>query len=380
MVLNGIDRLEEYSSCLKGKRLGLITTPTGLTRDFISTIDLLHKNYNLAALFSPEHGVRGDMPAGAVVDTYTDRETGIPVYSLYRKDSKRLAPDMLDRVDAVVYDIQDVGARFYTFISTLLYALEDCAAVGKELILFDRLNPLGGTMVEGGLLGDAYRSFIGAYPLPVRYGLTAGEFARMATVQQKLDVQLTVIPCKNWRRDMLFSDTALPWVMPSLGIPTFETALLYPGTCIFEGTNLSEGRGTTAPFHIIGAPFIDAMALANEMNGLKLPGVYFRPIHFCPTASKFKGENCSGVYIHMLDSRSVRSVETGIRLLYTIRRMYGAQFSFLPPLKEGSRPFIDLLCGSGLYQAEPDEERVLERFESESHLFESEKQAFHLYE
>ncbi|MFU1793855.1 exo-beta-N-acetylmuramidase NamZ domain-containing protein [Paenibacillus azoreducens] len=379
MILNGIDTVMEAAHLLKGKKLGLITSPTGLNRHFESTIQILHDNFHLAAMFSPEHGVRGDQAAGAMVETYTDPITQVPVYSLYRKDSKRLSQEMLDEVDLVVYDIQDVGARYYTFIYTMLYALEDCAKAGKEIVIFDRINPLGGVTIEGNILKPGYESFVGNYPLAVRYGLTAGEVAIMANEQQGWNAKLHVIRCQGWDRDMLFPETGRHWIMPSLGIPRFESALIYPGTCLFEGTNISEGRGTTAPFEIIGAPFIHAEQLAAEMNSLKLPGVMFRPVYFKPSFSKFGGEQCGGVQIHILDCRAVQPLETGVWLLFTIQRNY-EQFSFLPPLKENSRPFIDLLAGDSMYRDENvDVPALLEQFRAESREFAKLKTEYHLY-
>lgn len=380
MVLNGIDCIEKYAYLFKGKRIGLITSPTGLTRNFVSTIDIIKKNFNLTALFSPEHGVRGDMDAGALVDTYTDKYTGVPVYSLYRKDSKHLSQEMLDKVDLILYDIQDVGVRYYTFINTMLYALEDCAKSGKEFVILDRVNPLNGVTVEGNILKDEFKSFVGAYPLAVRYGLTVGEFAKMANSQMKLNCNLNIIPCENWDRNMLFCDTDLHWIMPSIGMPTFETALLYPGTCVFEGTNISEGRGTTAPFSIIGAPFIDAKTLADEMNKKKIDGVYFRPIYFTPTSSKFKGEKCGGVNIHITDIKSIKSLDIGVQLMYEIKHIYGDKFEFLAPYSQGSRQFIDLLCGDDIYRTSNlDVNKILHQFKEESKAFLESKQEFHIY-
>jgi len=378
MVKNGIDRILSYSHLFQGKRIGLITTPTGITSEFVSTIQILHDNFNLTALFSPEHGVRGDQAAGAMVETYTDPLTGVPVYSLYRKDSKRMTVDMLDQVDMVVYDIQDVGVRYYTFIYTMLYALEDCAKAGKEFVVLDRVNPLDGLTVEGNVLKPGYESFIGNYPLSVRYGLTVGEVANMANEQKGWNTKLHVIPCEGWERNMLFPQTGQIWVHPSLGIPRFETALVYAGTCLFEGTNLSEGRGTTFPFEIIGAPFIDAERLADEMNSRGLPGVRFRPVYFKPTTSKFQGELCAGIQIYVTDALSYRSVETGVTLMYTMKRNY-EEFSYLPPVKEGSRPFIDLLCGDKLYREETKLTEMLEKFREESRDFAREKQKYHFY-
>lgn len=379
-VRYGIDRIAQEGRLLQGKRLGLITSPTGLNAKFESTIKLLHDDYRLTALFSPEHGVRGDRQAGAMVDAYTDPLTGVPVYSLYRRDSKRLTPEMLDKVDAIVYDIQDVGVRYYTFIYTMLYALEDCAKAGKPFIVLDRPNPLDGITVEGNILRSEFRSFVGNYPMSVRYGLTCGEVAAMANERMGWNGELHVIRCEGWERGMLFPDAGRIWVPPSMGLPRFESALLYPGTCLFEGTNVSEGRGTTAPFEIIGAPFIEAERLADAMNDLKLPGVVFRPTYFKPTFSKFQGELCGGVHVHVSDVRAVLPLETGVRMMYEIKRRYEA-FEFLPPVKEGGKPFIDLLGGSDVYRhTEPDGvNALLERFREESAAFAEQKRSYHLY-
>lgn len=381
MVLNGIDCVEQYADIFKGKRIGLITAPSGVNADLQSAIQIMHKSFKLTALFSPEHGVRGNIPAGGMVDTYLDPYINVPVYSLYRKDSKRFTEEMLDDVDMVVYDIQDVGTRYFTFIYTMLYALEDCARYGKEFVVLDRINPLDGVTVEGNLLKEPFRSFVGAYPLCMRYGLTIGEFARMVNHQEKLQADLTVIPCKGWRRDWLYPRYHQVWVPPTLGIARFETALLYPGTCLFESTNLSEGRGTTLPFEVIGAPFIDAQLLADEMNAKKLPGVLFRPVYFIPTASKFTGEHCAGVQIHVTDASKVKSVTVGVELLYEIRRQNGEQFSFLPPVNEGGRCFAELLSGDNkINNPETNKEELLYQYQQDSQLFAQMKQEFHLYE
>lgn len=379
MVLNGIDSITNYRYLFEGKRVGLITAPTGLTKDFASTITILHENFNLAAMFSPEHGVRGDLDAGAVVDTYMDPFTNVPVYSLYRKDSKRLTKEMLNEVDIIVYDIQDVGVRYYTFIYTMLYALEDCANAGVEFVVLDRVNPLNGVTVEGNVLKPGFKSFVGNYELAVRYGLTAGEVATMANDQMNWNASLHVVRLEGWERSMSFPDTGLTWVHPSLGIPRYETALLYTGTCLFEGTNCSEGRGTTFPFEMIGAPFIQAQQLADEMNAKGIPGVLFRPVHFKPTLSKHCGELCGGVQIYITDLQVLRPLEVGVTLLFTIRDLY-EQFSFLPPVKEGSRPFIDLLGGDNMYRTENMQaKQLLEQFAAESKQFAEITQQYHLY-
>lgn len=379
MVLNGIDSITKYRHLFEGKRVGLITAPTGLTKDFESTITILHENCNLTAMFSPEHGVRGDLDAGALVDTYRDPFTNVPVYSLYRKDSKRLTKEMLDEVDIVVYDIQDVGVRYYTFIYTMLYALEDCAKAGVEFVVLDRVNPLNGVTVEGNILQPGFKSFVGNYELAARYGLTAGEVATMANDQMNWNAALHVVRLEGWERSMSFPDTGLTWVHPSLGMPRYETALLYTGTCLFEGTNCSEGRGTTFPFEMIGAPFIQAQQLADEMNAKGIPGVRFRPVHFKPTSSKHTGELCGGVQIYITDIQVLKPLEVGVNLLFTIRDLY-EPFSFLPPVKEGSRPFIDLLGGDSIYRTENIQaKQLLEQFAEESKQFAEMKQQYHLY-
>lgn len=378
-VENGADRIVDYSRLFKGKKIGLITAPTGLTADLVSTIQIFKDNFHLAALFSPEHGVRGNLAAGAEVETYRDPLTGVPVYSMYRKDSKRMTPEMLDEVDLVVYDIQDVGVRYYTFIYSMLYALEDCAQAGKPFVVLDRINPLDGVTVEGNVLKPGYESFIGNFPLCVRYGLTPGEVAGMANDRMGWNADLHVVPCKGWERSQLFPETGRMWIHPSLNIPRFETALLYGGTCLFEGTNLSEGRGTTFPFEMIGAPFIEPERLADEMNGLDLSGVKFRPVYFTPTTSKFQGELCGGVQLYVTDLRAFHAVETGVTLMYTIKRNY-PEFSYLPPIRANSRPFIDLLCGDRLYrEGAMDLPELLESFREESRIFSLEKKKYHLY-
>lgn len=379
MVRNGIDCVEKYKELFSG-RVGLITSVTGLTAEFESTIDILHREFGLTALFSPEHGVRGNIPPGDTVDTYTDPYTGVTAYSLYRKDSKRLTDEMLSQVDCMVYDIQDVGARFYTFMYTMLYALEDCARAGKRFIVLDRLNPIGGSCVEGNLLDPAFASFVGGYPLPTRYGLTIGEFAHMANEQLHLNADLHVVPISGWKREMLFPETGRCWIPPSMNIPTFETALAYIGTCLFEGTNLSEGRGTTMPFQTVGAPFFDGQALSREMNAKSLPGVKFTPAYFTPTTSKFAGEACQGVTLHITDTRALRPAETGLILLTTMFELAEGKAYFLPPAGDEPRQFINLLTGGDFLTDHPlKTQEIIEKYRVESTAFAEQKKQFELY-
>lgn len=379
MVWNGIDRVDEYDKVFRGKRLGLITSVSGVDNKLRSSIDILSEKYTLAALYSPEHGVRGNVAAGGVVDTYKDPYSGIMVYSLYREDSKRFAQGMLDGIDALVYDIQDVGTRYYTFISTMYYACQECEKRQMELIILDRLNPLG-DKVEGNLLGEGYESFVGAYPLCMRYGLTVGELARMICDEQGYAFPLTVIPIRGWKRGMLFPETGSLWVMPSLGLPRFESALLYPGTCLFEGTNLSEGRGTSAPFELIGAPYVDGYRFAAYMNGKGLPGVLFSPAYFTPSTSKYEGEACEGVHIHISDMHAFEAVRTGVELLFGFRELYPEKFAFLPPFREGGRRSVELLFGNdSITKEKVPLESLLEQFAADSREFAVRKEKYHLY-
>lgn len=379
MIKNGIDCIDQYDSVFQKKRLGLITSVSGVNAGLESSIEILHRRYGLSALYGPEHGVRGNAGAGDIVETDTDPYTGVPVYSLYRKDSKRLTEEMLTGIDAVIYDVQDLGIRYYTFISTMIYALEDCAAHGKELIILDRVNPLG-SLVEGNCLKEGYESFVGAYPLCMRYGMTVGELAVMVNRERKTGCRLTVIPCKGWNRSMMFPQTGQVWVMPSPAMPRFETALLYGGTCLFEGTNISEGRGTAAPFEIIGAPFLDGVSLAERMRAHLLPGVLFSPAYFKPSYSKYEGEECQGVHIHIIDPGACRACRTGLVLLDEIRRMSSGRFSFLPPYREGGRPFIDLLFGSGRLSASCEPDELLAEMDRDAEEFTERRKEFLLYE
>lgn len=307
-VKPGIEVLRDNGFAkLKGKRVGLITNPTGIDNSMRSTIDILHEapGVELVALFAPEHGVRGDHAAGAAVASTTDPATGVPVYSLHGKLTKPTA-EMLRNIDVLVYDIQDIGARSYTFISTMGAAMEACAENDKEFMVLDRPNPLGGDKVEGCVAEPDVQSFVGRYPIPYLYGLTPGELARMLNGEGMLNrgvkTRLTVTPMEGWTRDMTFSETGMPWVLPSPHIPSPESAILYPATGIAgELEWISIGVGYTMPFRLICAPWIDADKFVSRMNALGLPGVEFRPIHVKPYYSMFKGETVHGVEVYVTD-------------------------------------------------------------------------------
>ncbi len=380
-MLKGIDNILEYKALLDGKRLGLITSISGVDNKLNSTIEIIHEHFDLQVLFAPEHGVRGDREAGKIVEDYLDENTSIPVYSLYRKDSKRLTEEMLEKIDAVVYDIQDLGVRYYTFISSMIYALEACARYGKEFIVLDRPNPLGGSILEGNVLELGYQSFVGAYPLPTRYGLTIGELARMVKEEEGIDGSLEIIPCSGWKRSDMFYKTGQVWVMPSLGIPRFDTACLYPGTCLVEGTNLSEGRGTSCPFEIIGAPYIEASRLVRGLREKCLAGVAFTPAYFTPTSSKHTGVFCQGIHIHITDYEAYESYKTGLILLETIRDLYPDDFKFLEPVKEDGRAFISLLSGNRCFEEEGwTAQGILMRNQAALKEFGTRKIKYHIYD
>lgn len=379
MVLYGADRAQEYRNVFEG-RVALLTGPSGRTSDNRPTIDVLKECCNLQLLLAPEHGVRGDKAAGALFEDEIDRESGLTVRSLYTKTSKRLSQETLSLFDTLVYDMADVGCRYYTFLTTLRYCIEDCAAAGKRLVVLDRPNPLG-DRVEGGLLQPEVMSFVGGYQMPVCYGLTCGELAVMMNEELECHCDLQIVPCGGLTRQMTFRDWGHCWVMPSVGIPRFETALLYPGTCLIEGTNLSEGRGTADPFGILGAPFIQAEEFARRFRAMKLPGVEATPVYFTPTASKHQGVLCGGIQLHIMDEKALRPVELGVRLLDLLRRIYPNDFAFLPPVRQDGKRFISLLAGHREFENPNwNADTILARYETESRAFQTRKMRYERYE
>nr|WP_235439558.1 DUF1343 domain-containing protein [Exiguobacterium sp. JLM-2] len=331
----------ENPEILKGKRVGLITNPTGINAKRTSIVDLFDQSddFELTALYGPEHGVRGDAQAGSTVSSYIDDVTGLPVYSLYGATKKPTA-EMLQDVDVLVFDIQDVGTRYYTYIYTMAYAMEAAAENGIPFVVLDRPNPQGGLRVDGPVLDPNYSSFIGLYPIPLKHGMTVGELAQLFNTEYQIQAELEVVKMKGWKRSMMYEDTGLPFVMPSPNMPTTDTVNVYPATGLFEGTNLSEGRGTTKPFQLIGAPYIKAHEYANELNGLDLPGVAFRAASFTPTFSKHAGKLTHGVEVYVTDPARFESTRTGIAMIQTAHDMYPDEFEFL------ANDFITKLTGN----------------------------------
>lgn len=335
------DRLE----LVEGRSIGLITNQTGIDPQFRRNLTLFaeHPKVQLAAIFSPEHGVAGSAQAGIQIASAIGKGRQIPIYSLYG-ETRQPTPEMLAGIDALIYDIQDVGARFYTYISTLVRAMKAAAANGMDFIILDRPNPIRGDRVEGNLLQPAFQSFVGETTIPIRHGLTVGELARYCKAELEFgSTQLDIVPMHGWTRAMWYDETGLPWVPPSPNMPTVETATLYPGTCLIEGANLSEGRGTTKPFEWIGAPWIDPERWADRLNNLDLPGTHFRPIHFTPTFSKYANQECHGVQVHITDRNRCKPVDVALHLIATAQRYYSDQFEFL---KTRGRYFFDLLAGT----------------------------------
>jgi uncharacterized protein YbbC (DUF1343 family) len=348
-VRTGLDELLARPRRLAGLRLGLIANPVSMTWNFVpATLALKRcRGLKLRALFGPEHGIWGNAQDLVEIEDVRDPITGLRVHSLYGK-TRVPTREMLEPIDALVFDLQDVGARYYTFIYTMLHAMEACAAHGRAMIVLDRPNPIGGVAVEGNLLDPEYRSFVGLHPLPVRHGLTTGELAQLFKSERGLKLDLRVIRMRGWRREMSFDETGLPWVMPSPNMPTVDTAYVYPGGCLVEGTNLSEGRGTTRPFELVGAPWIDPWKLGAALDAEKLPGVSFRPTFFTPTFQKHAGRLCGGLQIHVTDRRTFQSYLTYLTLIDHARRQDPSRFAWRDPPYEYEyvkRP-IDILCGT----------------------------------
>jgi uncharacterized protein YbbC (DUF1343 family) len=325
-VMNGIDVLREQNfEPLAGKRIGLITNHTGLSADGTSTIDLLYhsKVCQLVALFSPEHGIRGIMDEK--VNSSVDEATGLPVYSLY-SDIRRPAREMLKKIDVLVFDIQDIGARFYNYITTMGYCMEEAAKAKIPFVVLDRPNPIDGIHVEGPMLDVDKTSFIGYMPLPVRHGMTVGELARYFNEEKKIGAQLQVVEMKGWQRSYYFWDTGQLWVNPSPNMRTMAAAILYPGVCLVEQTNVSVGRGTDRPFEIVGAPWIEPRRFAASLRDAQIPGVHFIPIFFTPNAGKSQGMKCGGVSLLITNADKLNSVQLGFALISALYQLYPKEF------------------------------------------------------
>ena len=352
-VRTGLDVWEaEQFRALRGLRVGAIVNPTSVDGRFRHLADLLWAapGVTLAALFGPEHGVRGEVQYMEAVGEAKDSRTGVPMYSLYGSTTESLRPrrEWLEGLDVVVFDIQDVGARYYTYVYTMALAMEACAKVGVRFVVLDRPNPLGGERVEGNLVEPGFRSFVGLYPLPNRHGMTLGELARMLNAEERFGCDLGVVPCLGWTRRMRWAETGLHFIAPSPNMPTPDTALVYPGMCLLEGTNVSEARGTCRPFEQFGAPYLDANEMASALERHELPGLRVRPVHFIPTWDKHRGVGCAGAFLHVTDPETFPSVKAGLAVVAEARRRGGADFQWRAEAYEfvTDVPAFDLLCGN----------------------------------
>ncbi len=376
----GLDVLiADVPAAFRGKRVGLITNHSAIDRQKRLAIDLIaqHEDLQLVALLAPEHGIRGTVAAGERIADEVDAETGIPIYSLYMAEDRGPTPGMLKDVDVLMYDLQEVGGRTWTYVSTMALSMQAAARKGIPFVVLDRPNPIGGEIVEGALLDPKFKSFVGMYPIPARHGLTVGELAKLFNERHGIGADLVVIPAANWRRSQWMDDTGLPWVNPSPNLRSLAALMSYPGTVYFEGTNLTEGRGTDRPFEQIGASWLDAPAVARTMNAMELPGVRFEPITMAvlPTAAKFPGDTIPGIRFEVTDKRAYRPVRTALLLIDAIRRQHPREFAW--------GPSIDRLTGSDKVRLAIDGGRLpalLEEWDSEAEAFRDSSAALHLYQ
>lgn len=387
----GIDvQVAQKFSALRGKRVGLIVNPTSVDAKYRHLVDLVHEaeGVTLAALFGPEHGIRGEAQyMVAVDDVARDARTGVPVHSLYGHTFESLTPkqEWLRELDALVFDIQDVGSRYYTYIYTMALAMKAAAQAKIPFHVFDRPNPIGLSLTEGNLVGEKFRSFVGLYALPTRHGMTAGEIAKLLNEQEQFGAELHVTPVEGLERSHDWSHTGRGFIPPSPNMPTPDTALVYPGMCLGEGTNVSEGRGTTRPFEQFGAPYLKSWQVADTLNGLELPGVIFRPCSFTPTFDKFKGQSCEGAFIHVTDPQTFLPLRTGVAVFQACRELGGKHFQWRADAYEFVEdvPAFDLLCGTAQVrermEANQPLDALLEGFDAERKAFEALRQRYALY-
>lgn len=350
-IVLGIENLcGERADLMQGRRVGLVCNQASVDHELRHSADILKSvgAVNLTTLFGPQHGIRGDVQDNMVETPHTrDVETGLPVYSLY-SETREPTEEMLRDVDVLVCDLQDVGCRIYTFVYTIANCMRVAQRLGKRVIVCDRPNPIGGVAVEGNLLEPGFESFVGQFPLPTRHGMTAGELSKMFNEHWGIGCDLEVVTMSGWSRELWFDEIDAPWVLPSPNMPTLDSATVFPGTVHLEGTQVSEGRGTTRPFELVGAPYVEAGNFARKLESIGLPGVRFRPTNFLPTFQKHAGVTCGGVQIHVLDRLQLRSVITGLAVVKTCFDLYGDDFRWKEPPYEyvfDKNPF-DVISGT----------------------------------
>jgi uncharacterized protein YbbC (DUF1343 family) len=367
-VKTGLDLVaKEWPKDLRGSRVGLVAHPASVNSclQHASNIFAASNKFELRSFFGPQHGIRGETQDNMVEwEGFTDRRTSLPVYSLYG-EVREPASSMLADIDVMAVDMQDVGARYYTFIWTLALVMKACEAAGKEVVVLDRPNPIGGDEIEGPVLRPEFRSFVGLHPLPARHGMTIGEIALYLRDNYYPILDLHIIRLKGWRRKMLFENTGLPWVLPSPNMPTVDTAFVYPGMCLLEATNLSEGRGTTRPFEIFGAPFIEPDTLVKRLAEFDLDGVFFRPLYFLPTFQKHAGKLCGGAQMHVTERKKFRPFKTAVAILKVIHALYPDHFSWKEPPYEYEKVLlpIDILAGTDRLRMEIEKGTEIRKLE-----------------
>jgi len=368
-VTLGVEQLKELQPpWLREARIGLLVNQASTDSSSRHTQDIVAElaGRNLQALFSPQHGIRGEVEANMVeTEDEVDPHLKIPIFSLYSSKTRTPTEEQLEGIDCLVIDLQDVGTRVYTFATTMGLCLEAAAHYKKKVIVLDRPNPIGGEQVEGNLLRDGLRSFVGYHPIPMRHAMTMGELARFFNTERGIVADLEVIPMEGYKRDYLFSDTNLPWVPPSPNMPTFDTTLVYPGQVLLEGTNLSEGRGTPKPFEKFGAPYIDAHALKSQLEKRKLAGVSFEEISFTPQIDKWQGESCHGLQLHVIDPRAYKPYYTTLAIIQEVMQAWPDQFSWLPlPYEyEFEKLPIDIITGDEAIRKGLEEGKDLDEME-----------------
>jgi uncharacterized protein YbbC (DUF1343 family) len=387
-VKTGIEiLLNSQRNLIRKARIGIVVHPASVLPDLRHTADALFeaRDFQLISLFGPQHGARGEKQDNMIEsEFYRDPDTDLPVYSLYGV-TRRPTEDMLKSIDVLLYDLQDVGSRVYTFIYTMAYCMEVCALCQKPMIVLDRPNPVNGRQVEGNLLNAEYRSFVGLYPLPMRHGMTTGELALMFNSEFGLHCDLTVVKMEGWQREYWYDQTGLPWIQPSPNLPTLDSAIVYPGMVLIEGTCLSEGRGTTRPFELVGAPFINSRRFAEHLNALRLPGARFRAANFEPTFQKWAGKMCGGVQIHIEDRESFEPYLTGIAVISVARTLYPESFKWRdPPYEyELKKMPIEILCGGSdipkMLQCETPLDQIRQSWQEDVHAFLRQRKPYLLY-
>ena len=378
-VLPGVEVfLADVPAALRGKRVGLITNASAIDRSKTPVIDLIarHKDFKLVALLAPEHGIRGTVAAGEKISDEIDAKTGVPIFSLYKSEDRGPTPEMLKDVDVLVYDLQEVGGRTWTYVSTMGLSMQAAAKKGIPFVVLDRPNPIGGEIVEGALLDPAFKSFVGMYSIPARHGMTVGELATLINKSPGIGVNLIVARAANWQRSQWLDDTGLPWTNPSPNLRSFAALQSYPGSVYFEGTNLTEGRGTDRPFEQIGAPWLNAPEVARVMNDQRLPGVRFEAVTLQvePTAAKFKGQTIPGIRFAVTDKLAYRPVRTSLLLIDEIRRQHPREFAWSKT--------IDRLTGSDKVRLAIEGGRLpalLEAWDREAAAFRTSRKPFLLY-